>query len=88
MVLYLCDNVDIVPLMAYPTTVQLIQRRRSQQWYVNFPAAVANALDFAKGETVEWTVLDRGRLLLARRRVPKSPVRKNPQGRSRPSSHE
>jgi len=60
--------------MPYPTTVQLIQRRRSQQWYVNFPAAVANALDFSKGETVEWTVLDRRRLLLARRRVPKAPA--------------
>lgn len=59
--------------MPYATTVQLIQRRRSQQWYVNFPAAVANALDFSKGETVEWTVLDRRRLLLAWRRVPKAP---------------
>jgi len=60
--------------MPYATTVQLIQRRRSQQWYVNFPAAVANALDFSKGETVEWTVLDRRRLLLARRRVPNAPT--------------
>jgi len=59
--------------MGYPTTVQLIQRRRSQQWYVNFPAALANALDFDKGETVEWTLLDRGRLLLARRQVPPAP---------------
>lgn len=59
--------------MGYPTTVQLIQRRRSQQWYVNFPAAVANACDFVKGETVEWTLLDRGRLLLCRRDVPAAP---------------
>jgi hypothetical protein len=59
--------------MGYPTTVQLIQRKRSQQWYVNFPAALANALDFDKGETVEWTLLDRGRLLLARRQVPGAP---------------
>jgi len=59
--------------MGYPTTVQLIQRRRSQQWYVNFPAAVANACDFVKGETVEWTLLDRGRMLLTRREVPASP---------------
>ena len=59
--------------MGYPTTIQLIQRKRSQQWYVNFPAAVAHALDFDKGETVDWTVLDRGRLLLTRRRVPKAP---------------
>ena len=59
--------------MGYPTTVQLIQRRRSQQWYVNFPAAVANACDFVKGETVEWTLLDRGRMLLTRREVPAAP---------------
>jgi hypothetical protein len=73
--------------MPYPTTVQLIQRGRSQQWYVNFPAAVANALDFAKGETVEWTVLDRRRLLLARRRVPKAPAIKS-KTRSHPKPHE
>jgi len=59
--------------MPYPTTVQLIQRRRSQQWYVNFPAAVANALDFSKGETVEWTVLDRRRLLAGPSPRAKSP---------------
>lgn len=74
--------------MAYPTTVQLIQRRRSQQWYVNFPAAVANALDFAKGETVEWTVLDRRRLLLARRRVRKVPALAKPKTASNPKTHE
>ena len=74
--------------MPYPTTVQLIQRRRSQQWYVNFPAAVANALDFAKGETVEWTVLDRRRLLLARRRVPQAPAIPTPKNPTRPKCHE
>ena len=74
--------------MPYPTTVQLIQRRRSQQWYVNFPAAVANALDFSKGETVEWMVLDRGRLLLARRRVPKAPALTKLKNPPLPKSHE
>jgi hypothetical protein len=66
----------------------LIQRRRSQQWYVNFPAAVANALDFAKGETVQWTVLDRRRLLLARRWVPQAPAIATPKNQTRPKSHE
>ena len=74
--------------MPYPTTVQLIQRRRSQQWYVNFPAAVANALDFAKGETVKWTVLDRRRLLLARRRVPKAPAITPTPKTTPPKSHD
>jgi hypothetical protein len=68
--------------MGYPTTVQLIQRRRSQQWYVNFPSAVANACDFLKGETVEWTLLDRGRLLLTRREVPATPALTKAKGRS------
>lgn len=70
-VLYLRYNVDmLLRTMGYPTTVQLIQRHRSQQWYVNFPAAVANACDFSKGESVEWTLIDRGQLLLTRRVVP------------------
>jgi len=66
--------------MSYPTTVQLIQRRNSQQWYVNFPAALANACDFQKGETVEWTLVDRGRILLTRRSTPPAPVL--PKGKS------
>lgn len=59
--------------MGYPTTVQLIQRRRSQQWYVNFPAAVANACDFVKGETVEWTIVDRRQMVLTRQVVARAP---------------
>ena len=59
--------------MGYPTTVQLIQRRRSQQWYVNFPAAVANACDFVKGETVEWTIVDRRQMVLTRQVVAPAP---------------
>lgn len=53
--------------MGYPTTVQLIARPKTEQWYVNFPAAIARALDFEKGETVEWTIETRKRLILTRR---------------------
>jgi hypothetical protein len=56
--------------MSYPTTVQLIKTKRSQQWYVNFPSALANAMDFSKGEVVEWTVVDRGQLMLERPDAP------------------
>jgi hypothetical protein len=52
--------------MGYKTKVQLIQRKESQQWYINFPAAVAGAMDFERGETVEWHVIDRTQLLLNR----------------------
>lgn len=45
--------------MGYPTRIQLISRKKGQQWYVNFPNALAQAMNFEKGETVEWTVLSK-----------------------------
>ena len=52
--------------MGYPTKVQLIQRQASTQWYVNFPAALARALEFEKGEVVEWVIQDKHHLMLKR----------------------
>src|SRR5450432_2333278 len=43
-----------------PTKVQLIQRKENQQWYINFPAAIAHGMDFAKGEDVERTIAEKG----------------------------
>ena len=40
--------------MGFPTKVQLISRKASEQWYINFPSAIAQAMEFSKGETVEW----------------------------------
>lgn len=60
--------------MGFPTKVQLIQRKRSQQWYINFPSAVAQAMEFQRGEIVEWIIEDKANLVLHRRRVPASPV--------------
>jgi hypothetical protein len=55
--------------MGYPTKVQLIQRKNSHKWYVNFPAPLAEALEFAKGEVVEWTIQGRDCLTLRRTAV-------------------
>ena len=52
--------------MGYPTKVQLIKRAKSEQWYVNFPAAVAQAIEFHQGEVVEWIIDDHQRLVLQR----------------------
>ncbi len=52
--------------MGYPTKVQRIERQASEQWYVNFPAALAGALEFTKGETVEWVIQDKHTLTLKR----------------------
>ena len=56
--------------MGYPTKVQLISRPNNQQWYVNFPNALAQALDLRKGETVEWEVESKQLLVMIRREVP------------------
>jgi hypothetical protein len=60
--------------MGFPTKVQLIQRKESEQWYINFPSAVAQAMDFAKGETVEWVVADRENLIMHRRKAPATSI--------------
>lgn len=52
--------------MGYPTKIQLIKRAKSEQWYVNFPAAVAQAIEFQQGEIVEWVIDDHQRLVLQR----------------------
>ena len=52
--------------MGYPTKIQLIKRAKSEQWYVNFPAAVAQAIEFHQGEVVEWIIDDHQRLVLKR----------------------
>ena len=62
--------------MGYPTKVQLIQRQASEQWYINFPSALAQAMEFTRGETVEWIIEDRSQLRLRRLKPPPSPKKK------------
>ena len=52
--------------MGFPTKVQLIKRQSSEQWYINFPSAIAQAMEFSRGETVEWIVEDKALLALRR----------------------
>jgi hypothetical protein len=68
--------------MGYPTKVQLIRRKKSEQWYINFPSAVAQAMDFERGETVEWFVEDRATLILKRPSAPPLEVGKAKKGGS------
>jgi antitoxin component of MazEF toxin-antitoxin module len=52
--------------MGYKTKVQLIKRKTSEQWYVNFPMVLAQAMEFRQSEEVEWVVTKDGTLILAR----------------------
>jgi hypothetical protein len=61
--------------MGFPTKVQLIKRKASEQWYINFPSAIAQAMEFTRGESVEWIIEDKS-LLALRRPSPPPPVLK------------
>lgn len=72
--------------MGFPTKVQLIKRAKSEQWYINFPAALAQACEFIRGEVVEWVVQDKSTLVLRRAKDPEATVedasiKKKPQSR-------
>ena len=72
--------------MGYPTKVQLIQRAKSEQWYINFPSAIARAMEFERGEVVEWIVEDKRQLVLRRLKTPPSAKKKRRTGSSKRSS--
>ena len=63
--------------MGYPTKVQLISRKKTaDQYYINFPTAIAEAMGFSKGEVVRWEIHDRRTMVLERPDAPPSPLEK------------
>jgi hypothetical protein len=60
--------------MGFQTKVQCIKRKNSEQWYINFPSAMAQALEFAQSENVEWLISDKRHLILYRPEAPNDPV--------------
>ncbi len=73
--------------MGFPTKVQLIKRKSSEQWYINFPSAIAQAMEFSRGETVEWLVEDKALLALRRLEAPPAVLKKTPKASSLSSSN-
>jgi hypothetical protein len=61
--------------MGYETKVQKIMRMKApDQYYINFPTAIAAAMEFEKSEVVEWIIVDKANMILHRSKVPPSPV--------------
>ncbi len=63
--------------MGFPTKIQLIKRAKSEQWYINFPSAIAQAMEFERGEVVEWLIEDKQKMILKRDESVSNPVKKN-----------
>jgi bifunctional DNA-binding transcriptional regulator/antitoxin component of YhaV-PrlF toxin-antitoxin module len=60
--------------MGYPVRIQKVERSVTSSFYVNFPVAVAEAINVTKGESWEWLLEDKNTLVL--RRITPAPARK------------
>jgi len=65
--------------MGFPTKIQLIKRSKSEQWYINFPSALAQAMEFERGEVVEWIIEDKHKMVLKRDESVSDSEKKKPQ---------
>ena len=61
--------------MGHKIKIQRVERRTTKSYYVNFPAALAEAARIEKGEELEWLMEDRNTFIL-RRVIPKKSVLK------------
>lgn len=53
--------------MGYKVKIQKVNRGRTKSFYVNFPAAVAEAVQIKKGEEMEWIIEDKNTFVLKRK---------------------
>jgi len=61
--------------MGYNVKIQRVDRKTTKSFYVNFPAAVAEAANIKKSEEMEWIIEDRNTFILRRVKVMKSTVK-------------
>jgi antitoxin component of MazEF toxin-antitoxin module len=58
--------------MGHLIKIQRVERGKTKSYYVNFPAALAEAAQIEKGEEFEWLVEDKNAFLLRRKKTKKS----------------
>ena len=58
--------------MGHLIKIQRVERGATKSYYINFPAALAEAAQIEKGEELEWLVEDRNTFLLRRKKPIKS----------------
>jgi len=63
--------------MGIPVKMQKVERPTNQSFYINFPSAIAQALEIEKGESFEWIVENKNLLILRRMKTQKAFKLKN-----------
>jgi hypothetical protein len=58
--------------MGHKVKIQRVDRGATKSFYVNFPAAVAEAAKITKGEEMEWLLEDKNTFVLRRVKPAKS----------------
>jgi antitoxin component of MazEF toxin-antitoxin module len=58
--------------MGYLLKLQKVERPTNRSFYVNLPAALADAAQLEKGQELEWFIEDKNTLILRRRKPVKS----------------
>lgn len=63
--------------MGYNVKIQRVERGNTKSFYVNFPAAVAEAANLEKAEEMEWIIEDRNTFVLKRIKPIKTTLKKS-----------
>ena len=61
--------------MGYKVSIQRVDRGKTKSFYVNLPAAIAEALKIEKRNVMEWLVEDRNTLILKKVKPSKSLIK-------------
>ena len=64
--------------MGHLIKIQRVERGTTKSYYVNFPAALAEAAQIEKGEEFEWLVEDKNAFLLRRKKPKNSILKRSP----------
>ncbi len=63
--------------MGYNAKIQRVDRGKTKSFYINLPAAVAEACKIEKGEEMEWLIEDKNTFVLKRITPLKSFIKKS-----------
>lgn len=71
--------------MGYKVKIQKIERATNKTYYVNFPGAIADAINLEKGELMEWFIENRNCFVLKRVNAASSPLEIHKKAKASPN---
>jgi len=78
MVVFAEDDADDAQFSGAVVLATEVERGKTKSYYVNFPAALAEAAQIEKGEEFEWLVEDKNAFLLRRKKPKNSILKRSP----------